>query len=344
VDWDDIRQVPTFTPNLVYDGSTGLIRFHYDSDDNLLFASKRWTIINPLVQGETGKRRLTIYRPGAIERYEAGDMTAFGWRFLDSSELGGLPNPQFWTDTGQPGGEVLPIPVIPFENTNGSELRDVLVLQELLNHSLATFDIAIDYHGFPLLWFAGGQFERNSDGEVEFPQFAPGMGVNLSENGRAGRIESADLQKLFDAGVVSWLQVLAFIKGWPMHLLDKRVDPPSGLALQIMEGSLVQQVLDKQFNFGADWQNAFNAARQLYQAKTKKQLPGEILFNWQSPKIQDPVAEAEALQKRFEAGQFPTITRWREMGKTGAQIEQMLADAANEDSFGVIDKDTEQAQ
>ena len=344
IDWDDAARMPTFTPNLVYDGVSGQIRFHYDSDNNLLFASKRWTIINPIRPGETGKRRLTIYRPGVIERYEASDATAGGWRFLNSDELGGQPNPQFWTDNGLSSGRPLRIPVIPFENTEGSELEDVLVLQELLNHSLSTFDIAVDYHGFPMLWFAGAQFERDSNGEIVFPDFRPGTAINLGENGRAGRIEPADLAKLFDAGVISWLQVLCFIKDWPQHVLDRTVTPPSGLALQIMEGSLIHQVEDKQFNFGANWQDAFDAARQLCQAKLKVSLPGELIFRWKSAKTADEMADTEAMAKRFEAGKFPTITRWREMGKTDKQIAQMLADAANEDQFGVIGRNTQIGQ
>ena len=190
VGWDEVNGIPTFTQNLLYDGQNGQIRFHYNADDELLFASKRWTTWDPLTPGQTGKRRLTVYRPGAIERYEANPQWPDGWRPLRPEELDGLPNPQPWTDDGTFNGEPLPIPVIPFDNPGGSELADVVNIQQLLNHGLATFDIVTDYHGWPLLWLALAANVSlpvdSATGQKIMPKFGPGTAFDVGEGGAAG--------------------------------------------------------------------------------------------------------------------------------------------------------------
>ena len=332
VGWDDSQARPTFTPNLIYDGETGLIRFHYDSNNRLMFASKRWTIWNPLVAAETGKRRLTVYRPGQIERFEADAKAAGGWRFLVPAELkdadnpAGLPNPQPWTDTGTFAGQPLGIPVIPFENPGGSELADVVNIQELLNHGLSTFDVATDFHAFPLLWFVNANFPVDAaTGKTIMPDFGPGQAVNMGIDGAAGRIEPADLIKMFQAGILSWVQILALVKGWPFFLFDRSQQPPSGVALQIMEGSLVNQVKDKQVAFTGSWRRAFNMARKLHRLKTRKELPGDLVLNWQPAETANDMARFEALEKKFTAGEVPIEQRWRELGYTDEQITEMKA-------------------
>jgi hypothetical protein len=339
VGWDDKNSRPTFTHNLLYDGATGQIRFHYDSDstDELLFASKRWTIWNPLRPGQTGRRRMTIYRPDLIERYEA-DGRADGWRFLTPAEIGGLPNPQYWTSDGTAGGEALGIPVIPFENPTGSEIRDVIAIQELLNHSLSTFDIATDFHGLPLLWMRNMTLPIDpTTGKSIIPDFGPGQALLLEDGGEAGRVEPADLIKLFTAGVLSWIQVLAIVKGWPSFVFETSQQPPSGIALQIMEGSLVKQVEDKQAIYGGAWRDAFDIARRLSEIKTGQALTGEIELVWESAKTSDEMSAAQTNQIKWESAQVPIIQRWREAGYSKKEIDQMILDKGREDDLGLVD-------
>ena len=340
VDWDARRNMPIFVPNLVVDsGGTGLVRFHYDSDDNLIFASKRWTINNPVNPRETGKRRLTVYRPDLIERYEADGNTPGGWRTLP--DLPEMPNPQIWTDTGTADGEPLGIPVIPFENPNGSELKDVITLQEIINHNLGTLDETIDFHNIPAIWFAGADFPIDtSTGKSKIPTFGPGQAYNLKNTGAAmGRMEGADIKALFEGGLVTWIQILALVKGWPLFMLDRTQQPPSGIALKIMEAGLVKQVQDKQVMFSGAWSQAFDMARKLHRLNVRGggDLSGELSFNWVDPATTDELTHFEALEKKFTAGQIPRLQRWREMGYTQPQIDQMISDAQREDEFGMVD-------
>ncbi len=336
VGWDDNLEKPTFMPNLLYDGDTGLIRFHYDDNNKLLFASKRWTVWNPLKAGETGKRRLTIYTDGYIERFESDPNTAGGWRQMTPEEVG-LPNPQPWTENGELNGIPLGCAVIPFENPSGSELEDIVSLQQVLNHNLGTFDTSIDYHGFPIFYTVAGDFPLDSSGNAEIPNYQPGMAINLVEGGSAGRIEAADLQKLFESGVMSWVQIIALVKGWPMWLFDRNQQPPSGIALQQMERSLVEQIRTKQNAFSSAWRKVFNLARKLHKQQTAQDLPGQIRFEWEPAHTVDPVADMEAKQKEFEAGQYPIVTRWRLLGKSDEEIAQMLEDKRREDDLGLAD-------
>lgn len=337
VDWDIKNNRPTFIPNLIYDGGTGLVRFHYDADDNLLFASKRWTVWNPLKRDETGKRRLTIYRPDLIERYEADNHQPTGWRFLSPQELNG-PNPQIWTDTGTASGDPIGIPVIPFENPSGPELTpDIITIQEIMSHNISTADIVVDFHAWPVIAVSGVILPVDSStGKSELPSFGPGTGLTLEVGGQLTRLDPVDVQKVFQ-GVWSWVELIALLKGWPFFMFNTSADMPSGVALQIAEGSLVKQVVDKQKVFGGAWADAFNIARKLAKLNDKKEYAGELKFEWASPMTNDALAQAEAQAKQFEAGQYPTISRWRLMGHTQAEIDQFLEDAAREDSYGLIE-------
>jgi len=337
VDWDPANKRPTFTPNLIYDGATGLVRFHYDSNNNLLFASKRWTVWNQINASDNGKRRLTIYRPDLIERYEADSGTAGGWRFLDPLEIG-IANPQIWTDTGTAGGNALGIPVLPFENPNGSEISpDIVTIQEMINHNISTADITVDFHAWPVIWVAGVDLPVNSStGNSTMPDFGPGQAIKLQADGSMGRLEPVDVQRVFE-GVWAWVELLALIKGWPFFMFNRSGDIPSGIALQIAEGSLVNQVKDKQAVFGGAWADAFEMARKLAMLNGEKDLTGELKFGWASAKTADEQSQAETMAKKFEAAQYPLITRWRLMGHTQKEIEQFVQDRQQEDEFGLVD-------
>jgi hypothetical protein len=301
----------------------------------LLFASKRWTVINPLNSKDNGTRRLNIYTPGYIERYKSG---TGNWELLTPEELGGLPNPQPWTDTGTMAGAPLGIPIIPFENPTGSELQDVLAIQETVNHNLATLDIVTDYHGQPLLYVTGQTTMPDSSGAKTVPNFGPGMLIEIADpSGNVGRIEPANLTALFTGGVMSWLQVLAMVKGWPLWLFDRSQQPPSGVALQQMERGLIEQINAKQTTFSGAWRKAFNMGRKLHKLHTGQDLPGQLTFVWQPAASQDDFAYYSALEKKFTSGEVPVIQRWRELGYSVMQIEQMMQDKGREDEFGLAD-------
>jgi hypothetical protein len=336
VGWDGEK--PVFTPNLVYDGATGLVRFHYDNDNNLLYASKRWKLWDPKTLGVTGKTRLTLYLDDRIERFEYDNRQASGWRPLEAVEVieeskGQITqNPQPWLDRQ---GEPMGIPVIPFENPGGSELADVVALQKLVNHSLGSFDEAVDQHAWPILWASGIDLPRDSDGDAYVPGYGPGQMFTLSTDGEMGRIDPADLERLFRAGVLSWLHVLAVVKGWPLFVLDRSSQPPSGIALRIMESGLVAQVESKQAVFGGAWLKCFELGRKLHRFYTGVDLVGELALNWEPAETQDEKTDMETRQIKWDAGKIPTVQRWRELGYTEVQINDMKASSEFQATVGL---------
>lgn len=321
VDWDGEK--PTFTPNLLYDGETGLVRFHYDSDGNLVFASKRYRYYDPVKLVESNRLRLTLYHPDRIERYESSASYPGGWRLLEPDEIG-LPNPQPWIDRR---GKPLGIPAIHFDSQSGSELADVLITQKMINHNLGTLDEAIDQQAFPILWAKDLTLPVNSlTGKAEVPTYGAGQMFILGGNGAMGRIEPAQIAPMFQGGVMSWVQVLAQVKGWPYFLFDRSGQPPSGTALRTMEAGLVAQLQQKQRTLTQGWLDAFDMGRRLYELNTGQALPGEIRLQWEPVTTDDPKAKIDELAVKWQAASVPTITRWRELGYTEAEIDQMIQD------------------
>lgn len=51
----------------------------------------------------------------------------------------------------------------------------------------------------------------------------------------------------------------------------------------------------------------------------------------------DPLDDLELQEKTFTIGEYPIVTRWREMGKTDEEIAAMLADKQREDDLGLAD-------
>ena len=305
VGWDKENQRPTFTPNLIIDGgNTGLVRFHYDDSGKLTFATKQWITSGNIDGTKNGKGRLTIYTPGYIERYESDGK----WRKLRKDEIDGLPNPQPWTDTGTFAGEPLGVNVIPFENPTGGELADVIGIQEMLNHNTGTFDISIDMHGFPILSLVGYSLPIDTaTGYAKIPKMSPNTAIaSDNETANMTRLEPADIKAMFDSGILSWVQILALVKGWPMFLFDKTQTPPSGVALTIMEQSLIAQIKRKQRAFSGAWRRAFNMGRKLHKLHTKEDLKGQITFSWGPVEIKDPLMEQQAVQAKAQALQTLT--------------------------------------
>ena len=321
VDWDYELGIPRFKLNILYDGADGHTRLHYDDNNELMFASKRWTISTHLDSKQIGKTRLNIYRPDLIERYVANSDTPGGWKLIDPDELG-MDNPQFWTTTGTASGDPLGLPVIPF-TCQQSELSDVLSLQEMINHNLASMDQAVDLLGKPFIVFKGAELPIGSSGSPSVTIEA-GTGYNVDSGGGVDIVEGADLSLLFDGGVMNYIKLIAMIKGWPMFALSNSGDIPSGIALQKAEESLVGQVIDKQNRFESAWLKAFDMGKKLHNINTGKNIEGVIDLGWRSPNTSDPMTDIELKAKEFDTAQYPLITRWRMLGKSEDEIQMIL--------------------
>ncbi len=333
VGWDAINKMPTFTVNELWDGTSGNVRLHYDPDTGeLMYATKRWMTYNPLVTGQTGKMRLTAYWPDSVYRYEASAPGSTEWRLLEPSEIDDMPNPQPWTLNGRIDGEPIGLPIVPFWNPGGSEIDDILMAQKAINKSLADLLTGTDMHGFPIIWGAGVVLGVDPvTGATTLPKFGPGQAFFVEDaNAKFGRIEPADLQKVFEYGVMSWVRIASFVKGWPMFLFDRSAQPPSGEALRHMEASLVSQITEKQTVFGDAWQDAFTVGARAAQAFGGTSATGEVELMWREATPADDKLTAESNEIRWRSGEIPRLQRWREMGYTDDEIKTMLAEERND--------------
>lgn len=339
IGWDG--DMPSFTINDLYSGSGNGIRLHYsDNDGKLLFASKRYMPYDDQKLINTGKPRLTLYLPDMIIRFEQSTADATGWRLLDPAEIDEnkgkntsemTPNPQPWKDAdGNPMG----VPVITFWNPGGSELDDVLIPQKSLNKALTDMLSAQDLQGFPFLALIG--MEQGKDGKYPPIEVGPGKGLAVPQGGDVKRVAGVDIAPMFETGAKGWLELISIIKGWPLYLLMNG-QPPSGVALKVMESSLVKQCVRKQEGFGDSWREAFAMGAKLHRLYKHEELKGDIKLIWLKPETDDPESEWNAKKIKWEAAMVPVTQRWREAGYTEATISTMLKESAMQASDSAME-------
>lgn len=265
VDYDSVAQRPRFTLHPVDDGTTGIV-CHRDPEnpENILFLSKYWSTFNPLVPGESGLKRKTIYLPHEIRKYILGKDGY--WKRMDGIEAkldeGDMSWPIVWRDwLGNPLGVALK----EFENPGGSEVAQIIGLQNALNKSWLDLIAAADMAGFPLLVteYAEGRMDANvsDDDDIddtdEFP-IAPGRMIEVE--GKVHRIEGADLSQLINT-IHLIVETIAGISRTPQYYLRPvGGDVPSGEALKQLESGLVSRAVERQLIFGQAWADVMEMA------------------------------------------------------------------------------------
>lgn len=253
VDYDQENQRPRFTLHPVDNGKTG-ITYHRDPEmpDKVLFANKHWWTFNPLEPERTGTQRKTTYLPYEIRKYALGK--AGNWEPIQ--DPGDLSWPIPWRDRE---GKPLGIPIIEFENPGGSEVAQIIGLQNALNKSWLDLLAAADAAGFPVMvieYESNGSFpvvtdDDDIDDDDEF-FMAPGRALEI-DGGRAHRIEIANLGQLIDTIHVI-VETIAGISRTPQYYLRPvGGDVPSGEALKQLESGLVSRAIERQLIFGQAW-------------------------------------------------------------------------------------------
>lgn len=258
VDYDAENQRPRFTLHQADDGRTG-ITCHRDPEmpDRILFMNKHWYTYDPLKANETGERRKNTYLPGEVRKYIMGKA---GWLRMDGNEAafdeGDSVWPLPWVDKQ---GNPLGITIIEFENPGGSEVAQIIGLQNALNKSWLDLLAAADAAGFPVLvveYEANGMLapatdDDDIDDEDEF-FMAPGRALEI-DGGRAHRLEIADLKQLIDT-IHLIVETIAGISRTPQYYLRPvGGDVPSGEALKQLESGLVSRAIERQLIFGQAW-------------------------------------------------------------------------------------------
>lgn len=319
---DEDTGLATFYPNVNHLMTTVCAN---DGHDTVEFAVKCWKE----ERGEyAGRWRVTVYERDVITR------------FITRGKRQDLPEKLnqliAYEDDDQPEAEnpYGIVPVFHFRNSSikgddvGSELRDVVPLQDALNKQIADAMIAAEYLGYPQRVIAGTEPKINPvTGKTESP-FETGkdrMIVLADAASKWGEFAAAQLDQFtnaqdnFDAKISRVSQV-------PVHWLNQTGDFPSGESLKTAEGPFVSKSRKKTIRFGGKHSDAMQFAL------TVDAVPGDqARFNAIAP-VWAPVEsrseqEAVAVASMKKALGVPEEQVWAELGYKPEEIVQFKAAA-----------------
>lgn len=333
VDYDIVNERPRFTLHQVDDGVTG-ITYHRDPEnpERVLFANKYWYTYNPLSPGQTGTERKTTYLPGEVRKYiKHGGL----WQRYADEDNGVWPLP--WVDeNGQPLG----IPLFEFENPGGSEVAQLIGLQNVLNKAWLDLVAAADTAGFPILSIEYAQDETfkpeadddDIEGDDEFI-VAPGRALEV-HGGRIHRIEGADLSQLISA-INLTVETIAGISRTPQYYLRPTggAQVPSGESLKQLESGLITRAIERQLIFGQTWADAMSMAYKVARAFGSVALPIvpklKVQTLWANPATRDEKFDAETAEIHKRLG-VPDDELWTKLGYSPEQIASFKRRARSE--------------
>jgi hypothetical protein len=326
VSYDGENERPKFTLFGVDDGTVG-ITYHRDPEDpnHVLFANRYfYTGIDPLNPGQAGRERKTTYLPDQIRKYVRKAGADYSWEpYLDPGDAV-WPLPWFNERTGQPLG----IAIKEFENPDGSEVAQIIGLQNALNKAWLDLLAAADASGFPIV---AVEYETPSadltegDDDLEGTdelRMAPGKLLEVDQ-ARVHRLEPAQLAPMIE---VIWTLTAAIsgVSRTPQYYLRPMGgDVPSGEALKQLESGLVQRAEERQLVFGQAWADVMELAIKVMDAFG----PGfsnaldelNIDVQWKDPEVRNEamVAQTAEAHKRLEV---PTEEIWLMLGYTPEKI------------------------
>lgn len=338
-DYDDVNGRPRLTLHHCDDGNEGVMLHRDPSDVNqVIMANRYFYVFDPLRPGETGRQRKTVYLPAEIRKYIAG--RSGGWEPIQDE--GDSAWPIVWRGND---GAPLGVAVTEFENPDGSEVRQVIGLQNGLNKAWLDLMAAADTAGFPILaiQYSGENFGVANDdddltGTDEF-RIAPGRAIEV-DNATINRIPGADLSPMIET-LWTITAAIAGVSRTPQYYLRPLggSDVPSGEALKQLESGLVKRAEERQLVFGQAWADAMKMCCRLEQA-FGSQLAGvdvegmDIAVQWQDANVRNEEAESRTATAHAALG-VPEAIIWQRLGYTPEQIAGFKKERATQRALEV---------
>jgi hypothetical protein len=329
VDYDTANSRPRFTLHNVDDGTVG-ITYHRDPSDpnSVLFANRYFYTFDPLNPGETGKLRKTTYLPHEIRKYVQSGL-AGGWITITDDGDPSWPLP--WRDRQ---GNPLGIAIVEFENPDGSEIAQIIGLQNGLNKSWLDLIAAADAAGFPILAaeYADAMADvANDDDDLEGAdefRVGPGRVIEIF-GGKMHRIPSGDLSQLIDT-IWTITSAISGASRTPQHYLRPvGGDVPSGEALKQLESGLVKRAEERQLVFGQGWEDAMKLALRVedtFGQRLAIPQPLTIGTDWKPADLANPLVAAQTAQLHAGLG-VPNDAVWGLLGYSPEEIGAFQATA-----------------
>ena len=327
VDWDATANRPKFMLHRVDAGDEqpGIVMHHDPEDDNhILYATRYFYTFDPLNPGKTGTQRKTVYLPGEIRKYIMGK-AAGQWQ--PHMDVGDTTWPLPWVDsTGAPLG----IPVVEFANPAGSEIDQIIGLQNALNKTWLDLIAAADASGFPILAieysgdsaFGSIQDDADIEGNDEF-RFSPGRAIEV-DNANVKRLDAANLQPMIET-MWTLVQAISGVSRTPAYYLRPvgGGDVPSGEALKQLESGLVKRAQERQLLFGQAWADVMGMAYRVAQTfgPSLPDVPElDVQTVWTDANVRNELSQAQVGQL-YQQLNVPDDTIWQYvLGFTPSEI------------------------
>jgi hypothetical protein len=338
VDWDADELKPRWSMNEVFDGTSG-VRYQSDPDTGaVLYAVKKWQVYDPYNSENNGRTRMTLYFPDRVEKYittKDSNQGIGGTRWESYTDAQGEPWPIPWLDRD---GAPLGMPVFEFANPEGSEIAQLLPIQDMLNKADLDLIAATDSSGFRILFVAGVPPQIGTSGEESGLTLSPGRLLRFTDSAaKLGAVEAADPGAMI-ASSKYWIETAAAITRTPQYLFHPQgAEQPSGESLKQQEIGLVFKCERRQQVWGNVWENVVELSRKLYNlygGGAIEDVP--VSAEWQAAQLPtDPVAEETAMGlalKQYVDSGVPLITAARRLGWTEEEIKQLEADKKKADA------------
>lgn len=340
VSYDNANSRPRFTLLPVDDGTTGVsCHRNPENPDEVLYMCYYFYTYDPMSKpGETGKERKNVYFPHEVRKYIRGG-AEYRWLKMDGLQAPFDPGDSVWPIRWVDSQDApLGIAIIEFENPGGSEVAQIIGLQNLLNKSWLDLVAAADAAGFPILAiedaqpqsFADAVAENEQDDDIEGDDelfMAPGRILDL-KGAKAHRIESGDLSQLIDV-IRLTIDAIAGVSKTPPHTLwPVGGDIPSGEALKMLESGLVKRAEERFLIFGQSWADVLKMAYKLEKTFGSSSIPDipqlKITTVWHSAETRNEKSDAEMAEIYKRLG-IPDEEIFATLGFSPQEIQKFKA-------------------
>jgi hypothetical protein len=221
------------------------------------------------------------------------------------------------------------VAVVEFANPGGSEIAQVIGLQNAVNKSWLDLMAAADASGFPVLALEYPQgapvvADDDPDSALDDLRIAPGRAIEVS-GGSAKRIDAANLQPMIDT-VWALVAAIAGVTRTPQYYLRPQggSDVPSGESLKQLESGLVGRALKRQNVFGQSWADVVTLAlrvNETFGAGLSMDTTASVTTKWQDAETRNELSMAQVAEAHKRLG-VPDEQIWMLLGYTPEEIAQ----------------------
>lgn len=269
--------------------------------------------------------RLILYYPDRLEYYSTKPVK--NWSDVEIKMF--LPTDDEGNETGEEieffPNEFDEVPVFQFRpdlRKVKSDLKNVIGPQDAINKLMADLMVTSEFSAFKQRYIIS---DTDTQGELKN---APGIvwdipaGDGVGQGTTVGELSSSD-PNVYLKPVNREVMAIGAITQTPSHLLmEKAGGQISGEALIVLESPINKKAQNRIDLFSPIWSEVMRFMLKVEGVTIEVK---DITPIYDKPETIQPKTQAEIIQIGVNSG-IPLVTQWREIGKTEAEIDQMLLD------------------